>query len=162
MRPREVAEAMEGRIRRDIARENLLSAYKQLPQTLLDSLVDVSELNAKYFRLVGETHANLSPSYHDFDRWNTCLRLALDFTPWPFKENTVPLKLALRMHSNALQDADALARAGSPEVIQRVDRETAAYLGHLARMALREFGIFGEANTDREGALAIVLERRLA
>lgn len=136
------------RIAQDISHDNASNSYKQLPQRLMDAPVDVSNINQQYFQAMKNAQtslANRNPQMaaqiqQVYDQFSNLGTPAQTSTGAPYKKPQVDFQTLLKMRSDALQDGNALAKAGAPDEVQGMYRKISAQLDSLAEQTANKFG----------------------
>ncbi len=148
--PEDAGRAIQQTIRTasDISRENASYNYQNLPPDLMKSKVDVSGINSDYFQAMKKAElslANRNPTMAAqlqaaYDQFSNLGTPAINSSGAPYKKPELPFETLIKLRSDALQDGNALARAGAPDEVQGLFRQAAGKIDGLMESAASKQG----------------------
>ena len=133
----------------DATHTSAQAAYQQLPQQFMDANVDLSGVRAKYFQQLKQAEvslANRNPTVAG--QIQGALEqganlgtptLAQDGTL--FKRPEMTVQDLLKVRSDAIQDGNSLARAGTPDEVQATYRGLASDVDNLVEQQANQMGV---------------------
>lgn len=147
------------KVAQDIARENASYSYKDLPPQLTQQPVDVSPVRAKYFQQLKQAEvslANRSPAIASqvrgvLEQGANLGTPAEGVNGQPYMRPELNFSDLMKVRSDALQDGDAMARAGAPTEVQGLYRGLAKDVDSLMESTAQKQGYLNEWRNANAG-----------